>query len=372
MPSSDAAEADPNASTGQDQGATDDAGAAGATMPDDMSGSVAAGEMTPAQAKAMQEIMDALQGIPASIGDAGSDFSIRDLSVRNPDGSEMFRLGSGALEFSVTDVDQEKSGMRFAYSHTGLDADWNVFNSEDEEYEYSFDAEGNLVMPEEEPESSTPAEEEKLDPQTEQLVDALAPRELAIDIRLSDVPSKQLWNTFVSTFYSSASGGEMGMEMEMMGMMLPMMLAQAGSNVSVTGTRIVTNTASLTVEGDVKADPASMMGASGTLTVEITGLDEAIELVKGYVGPEGAAETAPLEMLRAFGERSEAEGKTVDRYVVTLEPNGALMVNGKDMNFLFGGPGAGPMPGDMPEEMPEDMPMDDPAAPAEAPEETQP
>jgi hypothetical protein len=246
----------------------------------------------------------------------------------------MFKLDSGAIEFSVSDLDQEKSGMRFAYNHTGLDADWNIFSSdEDSEDEFTFEMEEEPETGET-PEASESTPAEPLDAETERLIDELAPRELAIDVRLTDVPSKQLWNTFVSTIYSGASEGAMDSQMEMMGMMLPMMLAQAGSTVRIVDTRIVAQAARLSVDGEVKADPASMMGASGSLTVEITGLDRVIDLVKGYVGPEAAADTAPLEMLRAFGERTQAEGETVDRYVVTLEPNGALMVNGKDMNFL--------------------------------------
>lgn len=319
----DSGTSDPNASA--DQG--------GATAGSDI-GTGPGGQMGAEQAQALQDAMQALQGIPASIGDAESTFALRGLSVRNESGAEVFKLDSGSLAFSVSDLDQEKSGMRFAYSHAGLDADWNVFNSDDGEFEFEFDTEGSLAQP-----KAGSDEAEKLDPQTEQLIDAFVPREFALDLRLSDVPSKQLWDTFVSTFYSSASEGGTGMEIEMMGMMLPMMLAQAGSTVSIVDTRYVSNTAALAINGDVKADPASMMGASGKLTLELTGLDKMIDLIKSNLGPDGAADAAPLEMLRAFGERTQADGQTVDRYVVTLEPNGALMVNGKDMNFLLGGMG---------------------------------
>src|SRR6185436_4473503 len=90
----------------------------------------------------------------------------------------------------------------------------------------------------------------------------------------------------------------------------------------------------------------------GALNIEIVGLDDAIKLAKATVtGPDAAEETAPLELLRAFSERrTEADGRTVDRYVVSLDPSGALLLNGKDLQFLLNGMGGGaPEPG---QEMP--------------------
>jgi hypothetical protein len=311
-------------------------------MPPDMAG----GPQSPALAKALQDMMEALQGLPGTIGDASSSIGLRGLVVRGADGSEKFALGSAALEFAATGLNQEKSGLRLAYNHSGLDADWNIFNSEEEDSFDSFEEfDEQMDSLDDSPESleePLPAPT-PLDAKTVQLIDQLAPREFVVDIQLSDVPSKELWSTFISTFYSgAASGGPSEMEMAMMGMMLPMMLAQAGSSVQIVDSRIVSEAARLTFGGSVKADAAAEMGASGTVTVEVTGLDAVIELVKDYVGPEGAAEVAPLEMLRAFGERTQADGTTVDRYLVTLEPNGALMLNGKDMNFLLGGMGGPP------------------------------
>jgi hypothetical protein len=349
------APADPNASADQGEGQAGDV--AETPSPDDftMPSDVPASELTPEQTKALDDMMLAMQGIPSSIGDASSNIALRGLSVRDSSGAEQFKLDSVSLDFGITGLDKEKSGMRFAYSHAGLDADWNIFNEGDDEYG-DYPMEGSTDGSTDDTTEAVPeVKPEPLDAATEQLIDGLAPREFVLDIRLEDVPSTELWKTFVTTFYSGAPSSPTGMEMEMMGAMLPMMLAQAGSNVRIVDSRIVSQLATLTLDGTVKADAASMMGASGSITAEVTGLDAVIDQVKAYVGPEGAADTAPLEMLRAFSERTQAEGKTVDRYLITLEPNGALMLNGKDITFLLGmggetppGEGEMPMEGEMP------------------------
>jgi hypothetical protein len=318
-----------------------------------------------AAAEAAAKMLQTLRDLPTLLGDASSHVTVRGIAFKDPTGKELFNLGEGGIDLGLTGLDQEKAGFRFAYRHLGLKADWATLEGPTETGE---------------PTDGPP----------QALVDGLVPHDLVIDIRLEDLPGKALWQSFLQTVGSEATSPGMAgapPDLESAGAFFGMsavgLLQQSASKLRIVDSRLVNKTSSLSLDGEVKADPAAPMGASGQINIEIVGLDDTIKLVKdSMTGPDAAEQTAPLELLRAFGERrTESDGRTVDRYVLSLDPSGAMLLNGKDFQFLLnamggpGGPGGDPtmqpdqgMPDDMQGgEQPGEMPSEE-LPPSDAPQ----
>jgi hypothetical protein len=338
---------------GADEGAVaPDVASPDVTLPDGDSP-----DATAAEAAAAAALMEMLRGLPVLFGDASSRIVVRGLSHSGPDGKKVFDLGEGGIEFGFSDFDKEKVAIRFAFHYAGLDGAWDQLVETEES------------MGEQPPEPVAP------DPQTVALAESLAPRDLTIDVRLEDLPGKLLWEGFLETIAAEATDPtkpdyERDLEgaAAFFGMSAMGALQEAGSKIRLVDSKFVSKVLRATFDGQIQS-AATPTGAIGALNLEIVGLDDAIELVKANVtGPEAANDTAPLELMRAFSERrTEADGTVVDRYVLSLDESGAVLLNGKDFQFLLNAmeptaPGSEDMP------MPENMPMpDEMPAPEEMP-----
>ncbi len=293
----------------------------------------------PAEQAVASRIMETLRGLPTLFADASTSFSVHGLRVRDAGGKEIVSLGEGGIEFGLSGLDTPRAGFRFAYRHLGLKADWSQLDE------------------------GTPP-----DPQAQQIVDALAPQDVVLDLRLEDLPGKELWQAFLDTVGDQESLADVEGASALFGLGAVGTLQQAGSRLRLVESRLVSNSASVLLDGVVQADAKTPMGATGALNVEISGLDGLIQLVKANAnGPDAAEETAPLELLRAFSERrTEADGRVVDRYVLSLDQSGALLLNGKDFQFLLNAMGgASDEPGAAPEKLPQDGGEPDAEQPAQ-------
>jgi hypothetical protein len=325
--------------TGQDDTGTTDQG--------DMT--IGPDATSPAEAEAAAKMLQTLSELPALLGDTISQITVRDLVVQDGTGKELLSLGEGGLDLGLTGLDKERSGFRFAYRHTALKGDWAKLDHSESEFSEPVD----------------PQEQEK----QRQLVDALVPSDLVIDIRLEDLPGKELWQSFLQTVGSEAASPaipgaapDIASASAFFGMTAVGTLQKAGSRIRVVDSKFISKVTSLAIDGQFQAAATAPVGATGQLNLEIVGLDDLIQLVKTNItGPQAAEQTAPLELLRAFSERGDKDGHPVDRYVLSLDPNGALLLNGKDMQFLMNAM-SGQQP-DMEQPMPEpgqEQPMPEP------------
>jgi hypothetical protein len=322
-----------NAQSGTDAGnaSTDQGAASGPAAADGSTG--AAADPAAAQAAAMTDLMTTLQNLPPLLADAKSHVELSGLSFVGTDGKKLFDLGKGGFDFGLDGLDQEKAALRIAYHHIGLSGDWSKMAADEESMDdesgddESGDGSGGeaAAMPE--------------DPQTRALSEGLAPRDLVIDIRLEDIPGKALWGAALQQIGSGAMSqpGAEDQAMAMFAMMAQQMVVQAGSKLRLVDSKYVSKTAQLAVDGLLQADATAPMGATGTINIDLTGLDDVVSLVKANTtGPDAEGATAPLEMLRAFGSRTTAaDGTVVDKYVLSLDKTGSLTVNGKDLSFLM-------------------------------------
>jgi hypothetical protein len=158
---------------------------------------------------------------------------------------------------------------------------------------------------------------------------------------LDDLPAKELWTAWLDLWASGAfqPGNEAAAEMAMQGFGMQMMqLAnQSGSAFRVTNLELEAPSARIKMDGNIKGDATSPLGAAGSANVEVAGLDAMAEAVKQSMPPEEAAgASGAFDLVRGFSTReTTADGKVVDRYAIVLAPTGEMTINNKPFD-LFG------------------------------------
>jgi len=158
---------------------------------------------------------------------------------------------------------------------------------------------------------------------------------------LDDLPAKELWSAWLDLFASGAMqpGNEAASQQAMQGfgMQMVQLASQAGSAFRLTNLELEAPAARLKMDGKIKADGASPMGASGTANIEVGGLDAIADAAKQSMPPEDAAgASGAFDMVRGFSNReTTADNKVVDRYAIVLGPDGKMTINGKPFD-MFG------------------------------------
>ncbi|MGH6959964.1 MAG: hypothetical protein ACREE7_05730, partial [Dongiaceae bacterium] len=104
--------------------------------------------------------------------------------------------------------------------------------------------------------------------------------------------------------------------------------------------RLAAAAAGVDLDGVIETSAQSMMGAVAQLKLDVTGLDRLIETARAMVPPEEQEMMATLEIFRGFSNRETAsDGKVIDHYDINLTPEGLLLINGKEFNFMAPGGG---------------------------------
>jgi len=158
---------------------------------------------------------------------------------------------------------------------------------------------------------------------------------------LDDIPPKELWSAWLDMMASGAfaPGNEAAAETaaQGFGMQMMQMAAQAGSAFRITNFEIESQASRLKMDGKVKSDAASPMGASGQANIEVTGLDAIADAVRQSMPPEEAVGAGGMfDMIRGFSNReTTADNKVIDRYAIELATSGEMKVNNKPFD-LFG------------------------------------
>jgi len=158
---------------------------------------------------------------------------------------------------------------------------------------------------------------------------------------LDDLPAKDVWSAWIDVMGSGAlqPGNEAAAEpaLQAFGMRLIQLAAQSGSAFRLTNVEVEAPAARLKLDGKVKADATSPLGASGTANIQVTGLDAIADAAKQAVPPDQAAGTSgAFDMVRGFSNRTTtADNKVVDSYAIELTPAGKMTINGKPFD-MFG------------------------------------
>ena len=158
---------------------------------------------------------------------------------------------------------------------------------------------------------------------------------------LDDLPAKELWSAWLDLFASGAMqpGNEAASQQAMQGfgMQMVQLASQGGSAFRLTTLELEAPAARLKMDGNIKADAASPMGASGSANIEVGGLDAIADAAKQSMPPEDAAgASGAFDMVRGFSNReTTADNKVVDHYAVALGQDGKMTINNKPFD-LFG------------------------------------
>src|SRR5262249_17346060 len=158
---------------------------------------------------------------------------------------------------------------------------------------------------------------------------------------LDNLPAKDVWSAWIDVMGSGAlqPGNEAAAEpaLQAFGMRLIQLAAQSGSAFRLTNVEVEAPARRLKLDGKVKADATSPLGASGTANIQVTGLDAIADAAKQAVPPDQAAGTSgAFDMVRGFSNRTTtADNKVVDSYAIELTPAGKMTINGKPFD-MFG------------------------------------
>jgi len=250
-------------------------------------------------------LVERLKGYIGVIGSLTTHADLTGMTVKDSAGTDMFSAERLVLDGGGTALDQPKAAFSFDMSIVGL----------------TIPAAG-------------------LDPmvaQHKQFIPTLVKFGYALD----DLPAKELWAAWLDLMASGAlqPGNEMAAEMAMQGfgMQLIQLANQSGSAFRITGLELEAPAARIKMDGSIKGDMASPLGAAGSANVEIAGLDAMAEAVKQSMPPEEAAGAGgAFDIVRGFSTReTAADGTTIDRYAIVLAPTGEMTINNKPFD-LFG------------------------------------
>lgn len=266
------------------------------------------GEGKPADAT----LMGRLKGYAALLASFATHADLAGVSFKEAGGTELFGLEHLVLDGTGSGLDQPKVGLGFEIGLLGL----------------------RVPAADLEPEIA----------KNKQFI----PSNVKLGYAFDDLPGRELWAAWLDLAGSGAfqPGNEAASEMAMQGfgMQLLQLANQAGSAFRITNLDLEAPAARFKMDGKVKGDASSPMGASGTANIEITGLDAIAEAAKQSMPPEEAAGAAGMfDMVRGFSNRETAADKVVDRYAVELAPTGQMTINGKPFD-LFGAMMGGPPP----------------------------
>jgi hypothetical protein len=211
-------------------------------------------------------------------------------------GTTVFSLGGLNFDFGMEDTDQPKVNVGSSLSYTALSV-----------------------------------------PQMKDLVGGMGaqiiPTDLALTLKVNDLPMAAILDNWSKTLPDA----KMGDENAMMG---TGMLAAGGAIQAIQqgAVKLTIGDGKLTAPGlsgsftaEVNNDAKAPMGFTGAATIELSDLDGLIAKSQQYADEPATPEiVGVLRMMRALSEHgTDAAGKPVDRFKITVDNQGNTLVNGK-------------------------------------------
>ena len=237
-----------------------------------------------------------LTDMPRLISGVWSDTTISDVTAQDASGARVFGMDRMKTYFGLNGVDQPLAGAQFRYSHSGLDV-----------------------------------------AALEGVIKQVVPGDVTIEIEAVDLPTQALWESIIEVVKSSA---------EMPPDLVQMMLLQrateavfaASSGLNITKLNIDAPGIDVNGTGGIKADGASMHGVTGKFDVTVRGIDNLVAEMSNEPQDETAMQMAmALSMMQALGATEpDQDGVSVRRYVLTIDADGQVLLNGNDLQAMLG------------------------------------
>lgn len=168
-------------------------------------------------------------------------------------------------------------------------------------------------------------------------MDTLIPTESSIRVNGGNLPLTQLLRA-LSTFARQSDVAVSRLpditDPQLM-LELQRLLSDAGAELRIVDGEISAPAASVNIEGTAVADANTVAGVVASLTLEFVGLDHITGIVMGQ-GGEAAGAAMVLLILQGLGEPiTLTDGMVAHRYVLTLDGDGLVRLNGTDVGPLI-------------------------------------
>ena len=276
-----------------------EAAAAAATASGNTTPTEPATGISDAQAAKLGTLIKDMSGL---IGGLKYDVAFSEAGFKNKDGSEPFHLGQGTFTMAFDGLDKEKAAVNLGLSHDKL-----VIKDPD------------LAG----------------DP----LFAKLLPASGKLDLNLTEVPSKELWQLVGDNFpnlvtadpaRSDAAAGVMFIALQQLLQKAPMKLTVAPSG-------LTSEVMKLDATGNFDVKPEATLGVIGALDVALYGLDEAMKLANeaAQSSPNAAQIVGGLAMIQSMAKREAgSDGKPVDKLKLEVDAAGDAKVNGMSLSGM--------------------------------------
>ena len=181
-----------------------------------------------------------------------------------------------------------------------------------------------------------------LDGEADQLDTALAPTDMNFDLKVKNIPVKQVSGIAQNAVQASAHNPKGGaMAMMSLAMKLPVVLSQAGTVLEMKDTYIGNDSYRFELGGVVKADMEAVNSATADLRGRFKGLDGVLRQVRAQAvnDPSSGARydelIQKLQMLQAVGAKQGEQDLYL--YDFQMNPQGQMLLNGQDAKAVLGG-----------------------------------
>lgn len=163
----------------------------------------------------------------------------------------------------------------------------------------------------------------------------IVPTDFAMKLTIDDLPMAAILANWARTLPETTAGGEsavMGTGMVAAGAALQA-IQQTAVKMAITDGTLKAPGLTGKFEAELSNDVKTPMGFTGTANVELSDLDAVIAKGQQYADEPTTAETlGMLRMMRALSDRgTDAAGKPVDRFKITMDSRGNTLVNGKSL-----------------------------------------
>lgn len=209
--------------------------------------------------------------------------------------------------------------------------------------------------------------------ETDPGVKGMIPTQTSFEVFVENLPMRDLGSSIssaVNSFMSSlvgVGGGQVDpakqaeiqqqaqMQMMMLMTTLPQQLVNAGTTISVRNTFTNAPDLSSALDGQFKASAQSSVMTEGSMTLALTGVDEAVlKLQAASQGanpnPKLAGYASGLAMVQGYTKPEKAaDGRSLRKLVLAVDPSGNATLNGTPLNALVPG---GNIPGGVPNPVP--------------------
>jgi hypothetical protein len=238
--------------------------------------------------------------MPRLYASSAMEATVAGIDFEDPTGARTFGLERADFRFAIKGLDEERSRIEMRYEHDGLDI-----------------------------------------PATDRITREFVPRHMVLDAAAVDLPNEALSRALVD-YSRYAAGSAPDHASAVLFERISAALSEAASELTINRLSLDTPGVSLVADGAARADPEAAYGSVGVFDATIRGLDELpasfAAIAAKQDGDEVMVAAMIVAMVIAAGQPGvDDSGAPTRRYRFELTADGAVLLNGADMQGLIDG-----------------------------------